>query len=508
MGLVQSFLNRMGYVKASDIEAPAHLLAHADSARFSIPDGSIYANQASLFQRLSWVHTAVSHPANYAAGADFAVKRRLGEDAEDINNHPFEQLLRRPNPLHSRYQMLEAVYAWQALTGNAYIWLNRRNSKTPPSEMWVLPAHRVEPVPDGKMYVSGYLFDPGGGKSSIPLDTWEIVHVKRFNPSNMFVGLSPIEAIAMTAEADLGQQTHNLKFFGKDGGKVPGLVAFSDPVPDPIWDDIKREFRRSAAQESIVMLRSAGKGGVEWKQMEMSRRDMEFLAGRQFNKEEIWADLAPGLASMLDPSANVASGRVGKATLMELAVWPFHQKVASEITNTVLPAYGENLYGEFEDVRLSDRDMELKEQEAAWQVMTVDEVRARYWQLESLPDGGDRLVKSMPSALPAGPPNLPDAGQNDQAESAQKALPVIEVKPTQRQAIKDELAQWERYAAKRVGQEARAFVPTHVPTAKALVIQHLLDGAETEAAVLAAFESVSLMTDDELDEAIKKKLTA
>jgi phage portal protein BeeE len=96
-----------------------------------------------------------------------------------------------------------------------------------------------------------------------------------------------------------------------------------------------------------MMMRAVGKGGVSWIQMGVSQKDMEFLQGRTFNKEEIFAALAPGLSSMLAVNATEANSKAGKATFNEMTIWPMHQAVAEKFTADILPAYGETLVGEF-----------------------------------------------------------------------------------------------------------------------------------------------------------------
>ena len=60
MGLVDNIVARLGYVKAAAGPRAEWLQATADAARFSVPDGSLYAHQAEFFQKLTWIHLAVS----------------------------------------------------------------------------------------------------------------------------------------------------------------------------------------------------------------------------------------------------------------------------------------------------------------------------------------------------------------------------------------------------------------------------------------------------------------
>ena len=390
MGIIDNLARRLGYSKATQqAQYPAWLADTAEVNGWAIPDGRLAGSQGALYQKLSWVQSAISLTARTVAGVKFNVLKRAGEDTEDVPNHPFEVLLSRPNPLQSRFELLEATAAYLTLTGNAYLWSNAPSETTPPAELWVIPSHQMTPVPDGKMFLRGYNYSPGAGKEDHFLPVWSVVHFKRFNPLSWFVGLSPIQAVNTVAQGDLAMQKWNANFFGKDNAKVPGALAFADPIIDSTWEQIRNDVRSNwggTERSGPMMLRNVGKGGVEWLNMAMNQKDMEFLQGRTFTKEEIFALFAPGLASMLAVNATEANSVAGKATFMDMTVWPMLCLIAEKITNDLLPAYGPDLVGEFEDVRVTDRAMTLKEQEAYASVHTIDEVRAKFFDADPLGD--------------------------------------------------------------------------------------------------------------------------
>lgn len=405
MQLLDRLAARFGYRKAGAVTAD-WLRMTAESEQWNIPDRTLPAAQSELYQRLSWVQSAVAAVARTAATTAFGVSRLAGEKTEAIENHEFELLLRRPNPNQSRFELLESTISYHAIAGNAYWWLNRSSENAPPDEIWIVPPHRIEPVPDGRLFLRGYMYEDDAGEK-VPLERHEIVHFKRFHPLNSFVGLSPIEALATIAQGDLAMQRWNTNYFGKDNAKIPGALAFADSIEDDAWKKLKADVtaQHGGTERRLMMLRNAGKGGVQWIGMAMSQRDMEFLAGRTFNKEEIYSLYAPGLASMLAVNATEANSKAGKATFAEMAVWPQLVSIAEKITNDLLPAYGNNLVGAFEDVRISDRGMQLAEQNAASQVQTIDEMRQVFYSLPPLEDGrGARLLSepTQQATAPAG----------------------------------------------------------------------------------------------------------
>ena len=158
-------LTKFGALKATIApdEIPDFLHARAAAARWDMPDTGAYENQAKLYARLSWIYSAVKTIGEACALQKLNVKKQFREKTRDIDNHPFELLLNKPNPLQSRFEFLRDSVSYGAINGNSYWWLNRTTPDARPSELWLLPSWRVSPVPDGRMYLAGYEYEPGGG---------------------------------------------------------------------------------------------------------------------------------------------------------------------------------------------------------------------------------------------------------------------------------------------------------------------------------------------------------
>jgi len=485
--------------------APAWFAAGAESYT-PLPDLSIYRNQTGTF-RTSWVYSAVSILARDVATPPLMVKQEKNEKTEDIINHPFELLLKRPNPLLSRSEFIEAMVIFRALTGNAYIWLNKLNEAAPPSEMWIIPSDRIKPVPDGRLAIKGYLYNPGW-QPEIALEPWEVVHLKTPNPYNPYVGLSPVEALAIAILGDKAMSEWNTNFFHKDNAKISGILKFADTIEDGQWEkmlaDVEKKY--GGTKRRLMMMRGTGQGAADFINTAMSQKDMEFLAGRQFSREEIYQIFAPGLYAMLNASSALNNARSNEATYMSHTVWPLLVSIAEKITNDILPAYGENLVCEFEDVRVRDRQMDLNEQEQAHKVMTVAEVREKYFDLPPLGDErDDKLVAQAGNPFGSSgpnpfannsngnkPPQLDDGKEEapeDVAEEPVKAR--REVQPTKAQMVRDELRTWERFVVKRIkaGQQSwREFKAEFVPAALKAAIEGGLEAVSTPEGARLVFE--------------------
>jgi len=199
----EAILQELNALKADRAKFERWQLETADAESYTMPDPSVYGNQADLYRTLSWVLLAVDITAASAALTPFSVARIVsGKEPKDIPNHELELLIQNPNELDSRFEFLYATIAFYKLTGNAYWWVNAPDKNSPPEELWFIPSSMIIPVPDNQMYLRGYMYYPGNGLE-IFLEPHEIVHFKRFNPMSRFVGLSAVESIALVAAGDL-----------------------------------------------------------------------------------------------------------------------------------------------------------------------------------------------------------------------------------------------------------------------------------------------------------------
>lgn len=404
MTYLDTLLARATGRKAAPPAPPARLRITADS--YSQPSADSVSRQAQLYASLAWMQTAVESVASVVATAPFYVQQMSTSGLETVVNHEFELLLRRPNPLMSRFEFLEATYAWRRITGNCYWWLNRPTPEAPPVELWIIPSGQMAPVPDGTGGVRGYLYDTGQG-APLALDATEIVHFKTFNPLDRYVGLSAVQALALDASADIAAQRYNVAFYDKDNAKPDGLLLFAENIEDGRWGRLQADLRDQSGgtkRKRMMLLRNVGPGGVQWVMTHISRADMQYLEQRTFTKEEIFGRLAPGLASILAVNATEANSAAGKDTFLSMAVFPALVSMAEKIANDILPAYGEDLTGAFDDVRRADTAMELQQQAAYAATHTIDEVRARYYDDPPLGDERGAMLASDRLAVPAAAP--------------------------------------------------------------------------------------------------------
>lgn len=499
--MVQRILNPM----KAQATAPPWALRHAASQRFAMPDYSLADNQLKAYQALSWVYTAIQIGALNVALQNLNVYALEGEKRVAQDNHPLELLLYDPNPNQSRSEFLASTYGFLKLTGTCYWWMNRPSGYgDQPSELWIMPTNRLSPVPDEHQYIRGYRYDPGDG-NTIVIPASEIVQFKSWHPRNEFIGLSAIESLAIVLEGDQKMQQYNLNFFAEDNAHFPGILVFEDFIGDEEWKKVKADFRdqTGGVRRSLRMLRGISQGGVKWVETQMTRREMMFLEMREFTRDEVFGVLAPGAAAMMAVNATEANSVTGKKVFMDMCVWPALVSIAQKVNQKLLPLYGDNLLGEFDDPRIVDRAMELEEQTQYGMVHTVDEVREKYYQDKPLPDErGQLLVPEVgKGSIAIGGLGPEISQQSNVAEPGGEEETLEEWATKAQNGRQEELHRWRRYAAKRGAVKAVGFVTEHLPGDVAGVVVARLKAAITKEEVSAAFSGPFLVKADRVTDA-------
>ena len=425
---------------------------------------------SAMYQQSSWVHLAVSRIAEAGALVPLKVQRLEGENRLEVERHPLEILLDNPNPTMSRFELFESTLAYLELTGNAY-WFLAGDNRGQPAEIWVLRPDRISIVPDPIDYIAGYLYEVDG--KQIPLEKVEVVHFKRWHPANDYYGLSPLESARLAVESDRAMARWNNNTFGKDNGVPAGIVNIVDLVNDADYDRIKREWRNSygSGQRKTAFLRG---GTIEWQHIGMSHTDLDFLKGRVAHRDEI-LNIFGIPVGLVSENSTEANAKVAERQFIERTLYPKLVRIAQKITQEILPFYSGNHIAQFEDIRPTDVPARLDEIRTAQAILSINEIRQTYYNLEPVAWG------DLPLALQQAPEALPPAD----SPSDENAL---EENTLTTKSASEELAQWERFALNRLGKaDARPFEVTAIPDEVAFEVSACLLFAQDKNSVKSVF---------------------
>jgi HK97 family phage portal protein len=305
------------------------------------------------------------------------------EGEAERENHPLLDLLKRPNPAQAGREMMESFYGHLQVAGNAY--LERVAIGDDIRELHVLRPDRMKAVAGPNGWPEAYEYSANGSSVSFLQDEEvpAILHMRLFNPIDDYYGLSPLEAAARSIDIhnaagawskavldNAARPSGALVFTSGDGANLTGEQRTR------LKEELESSFQGSANAGRPMVL----EGGLDWKPMSLTPKEMEFIATKHVSAREI--ALAFGVPPMLlgIPGDNTfANYAEANRTFWRQTVLPLVQRTAEALTNWLGPAFGGDLRLSFD----SDAIEALStEREALWSrvgaadFITADEKRA------------------------------------------------------------------------------------------------------------------------------------
>ena len=275
----------------------------------------------------------------------------LFRGAQELGEHPLLGLLERPNPAQGGASLFEALYAYYLIAGNAYLEAVGPEGR-PPRELFTLRPDRMKVIPGRLGLPSGYEYEAGGMAKRWQADPVDgrssILHIKSFHPLNDWYGMSPIEAAAFAIDQHNAAGAWNKALLDNGARPSGALVYVPKEGPENLADE---QFERLSRQikEQFSGARAAGKpmlldGGLDWREMSLSPKDMDWLAGKDVSAREVALayQVPPQLVGI--PDAQTYNNlREARLAFYDDAVLPLLDLVKDAFNKWLAPEFGDNL---------------------------------------------------------------------------------------------------------------------------------------------------------------------
>jgi HK97 family phage portal protein len=291
------------------------------------------------FARNPVVYRCVRMIAEAATRVPLAVEaggRRVAE-------HPLRGLLAQPNPRQAGGELLEAVYCYLQTAGNAY--LEAAVAEGEVQGLFVLRPDRMQVVAGKDGWPMAYDYAVGGRTVRLsqagPLP--RVLHLTLFHPLDDHYGLAPLDAAQQSLDIHNAASRWNkalLDNAARPSGALVYSAAAGNLSPDQ-FERLKRELEQGfsgAANAGRPMLLE---GGLDWKTLALSPRDMDFIELKNVAAREI--ALAFGVPPMLlgIPGDNTYSNLAeANRALWRQTVIPLVRRVANDLSAWLAPVFG------------------------------------------------------------------------------------------------------------------------------------------------------------------------
>ncbi|ORE96468.1 phage portal protein, HK97 family [Stappia sp. 22II-S9-Z10] len=305
----------------------------------------------------------------------------LYQGEREVENHPLLDMLKRPNPAQPGVSLMETIYGHLMVAGNAYLEVVMLDGA--PRELFALRPDRMKVIagPDG--WPQAFDYQVAGRTVRFQQDgvVPPVLHLSLFHPLNDHYGFAPIEA------AQTSLDIHNAsgawsKALLDNSARPSGALVYSGEghLNDEQFERLKAEL-----EDGYQGARNAGRpllleGGLDWKTMAMSPRDMEFIEAKNQAAREI--ALAFGVPPMLlgIPGDNTyANYREANRAFWRQTVLPLVNRTVQAMGNWLTAAYEPGLRLAFDSDGVEALSVErdaLWERVMAADFLTRDEKRA------------------------------------------------------------------------------------------------------------------------------------
>lgn len=360
-------------------------------ARFTPRDYAGLAREG--YVRNAIVYRCVRLVAENAAACVFGVF----DGAQEKEAHPLAALLARPNPRQDGAALLETLYAHLLLAGNAYIEAVTLGEAV--HELYALRPDRIKLIPGADGWAEAYDYSVAGrtvrfDQHAAPVPP--ILHLTFFHPLDDHYGLAPLEAAAVAVDTHNAAARWN-KALLDNSARPSGALVYAGPegavLSENQFERLKRELENTyegAANAGRPLLLE---GGLEWKAMALSPKDMDFLEAKHAAAREI--ALAFGVPPMLlgIPGDNTFSNyQEANRSFVRQTVLPLATRVGNALAQWLSPQFGEGVRLVIDTDRI---DALSPDRTALWDrvtrapFLTLNEKREAVGYAPI--DGGDRL---------------------------------------------------------------------------------------------------------------------
>lgn len=278
-----------------------------------------------------------------------------GKGGKEIEEHDLLTLLSRPAPMIGGHSLFEAFYAYLLLSGSSYLVGETLSSKRPPKELWTLRPDRTKVVAGPNGIPSGYEYEASGQKRTFRVDPitgeGDILHVKEFHPINDWYGLGRAEPAATAIDRHNASSAHNVALL-QNGARPTGALIFKPVKGEGGAEQSAPPAVIAAAQEELEARhggpRRAGKpfvfgGNVEWKEMGLSPRDMDFSKGKEDAARDICTAFGVPHLLIVPGSDTYSNKAQASLELWEDTILPLLDKTTDALNAWLVPRFGDGL---------------------------------------------------------------------------------------------------------------------------------------------------------------------
>jgi HK97 family phage portal protein len=295
----------------------------------------------------SWSYACATRNAFSVAKCALNIySKNANGELEQINEHPFLDLMQNVNPFFNKFELWTLTIIYLEMTGNNYWWIPKGTLGIPTS-IWNIPSQWMKIIPDEKEFIAGYIMMMPNKGIRVPFEKEEIVHFKYPNPFDLFYGLAPAWAAQYGIDMNNQLKTWGINYFmnnAQPSGVLSTEQSLSDDSYRRLRDEWNRKYRGAENAGKMAILES----GLKYQQTGTSMKDAKFEETSREPRDEIFSIFGvPASKLGLVEDVNRANAEANDYTYQKETVLPRLLLIEEKLNEKVMPMYDENLICKF-----------------------------------------------------------------------------------------------------------------------------------------------------------------
>lgn len=278
----------------------------------------------------------------------------------------------------SGQDLFERLVGHLYLGGNGILSKVRANGIV--AELWPVMPDGIAPVPSKTDFIAGYVYKRNGVNYDIPAE--DILHFMFIDPSNLYWGLAPLQAVARSVDTD-GEMLDWQKISLQNRAIADGVFSFKQPLTRTQWEEARQMVREQHQGSSSARTPWILGGEAQWTQMSLSPAEMDFIESRRFSREEICSvfNVPPPMIGLYE-NATLANIETARKIFWLDSMIPLLEDLKSSFNLGLTPEFGTDIVLSYDvsNVQAIQDNFDEKVQTAQrlWQMgLPFNEINAR-----------------------------------------------------------------------------------------------------------------------------------
>jgi HK97 family phage portal protein len=244
---------------------------------------------SNAYEEHTWTYACINVIMRKVASVPFVVASRAKDNEGnqvELPDHPAAKLLANPNPTMTGTELTQGTILSLYLNGEG-LWLHEFMGQRTPQEIFLhMDPKASKPVFMEESLPVGWRVPIKGGAGT-DFSNDEIVRYRFIDPDDPLRGFAPVDVANLAINQDFKAGKYNLGLLTNQA--VPsGIIQ----VEESAWDEAQlkrikkqwdREHKGAERQGRIGWLL----GGMKFQSIGLAMKDLDYIEGRRFNREEI-----------------------------------------------------------------------------------------------------------------------------------------------------------------------------------------------------------------------------